>query len=91
MDVSDKSPKKNKVFVTNRLSDCQRYIFSMRARCETAFHYIPSAHNLADLVTKPMKMSDISPLVERFLSFPKFLTLSAQQWPTGNLLSTPSG
>lgn len=87
--LSDKTLKNN-LFVSNRLPECKTVLKYLQIRSDTKLHYIPTAYNCADYVTKPFKLTNFPNFVESFLCCPAFLLQSPDKWPKGNLLSVPA-
>ena len=84
-----KAPKKN-VFVNKRLKEIDSMFNQIKAKfVKVNFAYVPSLHNLADLVTKPCSAKVFLDKSSTWIFGPDWLELSSDQWPKGQLGCIP--
>ena len=87
--ISNKIVKRN-VFVSNRLKDINLYkerLIKLGTSC--SFSYVPSQHNIADIVTRPPSPSMFGKSTLIWYEGPSWITLPASNWPTGSLGCLP--
>ena len=87
--LSNKAPRKN-VFVNNRLKEISSLLDRIRIKyVPVSFAYIPSFHNEADLLTKPLTGKKFKERFDQWVSGPEWLTLPSSEWPKGHLGCIP--
>lgn len=85
----DKVVKKN-IFVSNRLKDLSIFrqkLINMGVNLQ--FTYVPSEHNIADILTKPISVSKFCKQKDVWFKGPPWLTLPKGEWPRGQLGCIP--
>ena len=84
-----KAPKKN-AFVNNRLKETDSMLNQIKAKfVEVNLAYVPSLHNLADLVTKTCSAKVFLDKFSTWIYGPDWLELPSDQWPKGQLGCIP--
>ena len=88
--LAGRAQKKN-VFVNNRLRDIQemKEIFE-KSRVPIKYSYVPSEHNVGDLITRKTNISNFVKNFDSWLMGPGWLTLNSSLWPKGNPGCLPS-
>ena len=88
--LSGKVVKKN-IFVTNRIKDITTFKdgFS-KLNVDFSFSYVPTASNMADILTRVVSVSKFSSNLNSWFSGPSWLTVPQSQWPSGQLGCIPS-
>ena len=80
-----KAPKKN-VFVNNRLKEMDSMLNQIKSKfVKVNLAYVPSLHNLADLVIKPCSAKVFLDKFSTWIYGPDLLELPSDQWPEGQL------
>ena len=88
--LSGKVMKKN-VFVCNRVKDLKTFqdkFFQMNI--DISFSYVPTDHNIADILTKPISITKFCANVGTWLTGPNWINLPKKQWPHGRLGCVPA-
>ena len=87
--LTNKAPKKN-TFVNNRLREISKSIEDISEKfCKVSLAYIPSAHNQADLLTKPCTSKHFLENFDTWIRGPSWLDSSPVEWPKGQLGCIP--
>ena len=88
--LSGKVMKKN-VFVCNRVKDLKTFQdkFS-QMNIDISFSYVPTDHNIADILTKPISITKFCANVDTWLTGPNWINLPKKQWPHGRLGCLPA-
>ena len=82
--------KKN-IFVSNRIKDMSVFKESFsNMNIDLKFSYIPTEHNMADIVTKPINISKFCAQKDFWMNGPVWLTQPTNNWPTGQLGCLPA-
>ena len=88
--LTNRAPKRN-TFVNNRLKEISCLLESISNRfCRVSLAYIPSAHNQADLLTKPCTSKHFLENFSTWVKGPSWLRSSSDEWPKGQLGCIPS-
>ena len=82
-----KAPKKN-VFVNKRLKEIGSMLNQIKAKFVN-LAYVPSLHNLVDLVTKPCSAKVFLDKFSTWINGPDWLELPSDQWSKGQLGCIP--
>ena len=87
--LTNKAPKKN-TFVNNRLKEISKSLESISEKhCRVSLAYIPSAHNQADMLTKPCSSKSFLEKFDSWVRGPPWLNSSPDEWPKGHLGCIP--
>ena len=87
--LTNKAPKRN-TFVNNRLKEISKSLESIAEKfCRISLAYIPSEHNMADLVTKPCSAKQFLDNFDSWVRGPSWLDSAPENWPKGQLGCIP--
>ena len=87
--INGRAQKKN-VFVNNRLSDISKFKDQISSVTSNIFfRYVPSSHNVADVLTRGTCASRFAREWDTWIKGPNWM-LSEVDWPSGNLGCLPS-
>ena len=82
--------RKNNVFVSNRLKDIVSFKDNLMAKgIDVVYSYVPTAHNIADILTKPISLKKMESLFNYWIQGPPWSSLPRGEWPRGQLGCIP--
>ena len=86
--ISEKVNKKN-IFVNNRIKEITE-IKKDLSNFKLSYHFVPTEHNIADILTKPLSSNKFVNLLPTWLNGPDWITKELSFWPKGTLGCLPS-
>ena len=88
--LKGKDVKKN-VFVSNRIKNIEDFKESLSKRdISFNFSHVPSEHNIADILTKPIPIGNFISDFSTWANGPSWITLDKHKWSKGQLGCLPS-
>lgn len=87
--LTRRGPKKNR-FVCNKLKELNDVLDRFKTlNIHIEFHYVPTDHNVADLLTRKISVQSFLKQQQLYLGGPSWLNLPLAERPKGNLGSIP--
>ena len=88
--LSGSAQRKN-IFINNRLKDIKLIVDEFtKSEVSVTYNYVPTDHNVADLLTRPCKIQNFIKNKSLWFEGPQWIHLTESQYPKGNLGCIPS-